>query len=144
VSGWRLRVQGAEDTVADSARWTRATVAGEQLLGLGSLPVRVEDCALLVLQAEPVDGPAQELGILRPGFVGLAREALELGAGAVLVVPPLPDPLAADVVREVWSRAEISSLPPRPSELVALAARLLDLTGASDVLLFARTGRLHR
>jgi hypothetical protein len=78
---------------------TRGTLEGEQLLGPDEL--RAERTALAVLQAEPVDGPPRPLGDLRQGMCALASELRAAGAGAVLVVPPLPDSLSSRVVAEV-------------------------------------------
>ncbi|EIV93624.1 hypothetical protein [Frankia sp. QA3] len=87
MSGMRLRV--SDDGPNPSA-------AGEETL-LGIEDLDVSGIPLAVLQADPVDGAAAPLGEDRAGFVDLAIAALDAGAGAVLVIPPLPDELAAAV-----------------------------------------------
>jgi hypothetical protein len=77
-------------------QWGWGTVAGEELLILDDLAAH--GTALVVLQAEPVDRGPQPLGRQSEGTCALAAELTASGAGAVLVVPPLPDALAAKVV----------------------------------------------
>jgi hypothetical protein len=98
AAGWRIRVAGAGPH-PEAMKQTRGTLEGEQLLGPDEL--RAERTALAVLQAEPVDGPPRPLGDLRQGMCALASELRAAGAGAVLVVPPLPDSLSSRVVAEV-------------------------------------------
>ncbi|WP_261569222.1 hypothetical protein [Frankia gtarii] len=103
MSGIRMRVSddGSSSSAADE----------ENLLGIEDLDVG--DVHLAVLQADPVDGAAASLGEDRAGFVDLAIAALDAGAPAVLVIPPLPDELAAAVgvvVRETFDLATRGAL----------------------------------
>jgi hypothetical protein len=98
AAGWRIRVAGAMSQ-PEAIKQTRGTLEGEQLLGPDELPAA--QTALAVLQAEPVDGPSRPLGDLREGMCALASELRTAGAGAVLVVPPLPDSLASRVITEI-------------------------------------------
>ncbi len=77
-----------------------------------------------MLQADPVDGPAQDLGEQRDGFASLARDELDAGVRAVLVVPPLPDDQARQVVDAVRQGIAEHRRALAPSALVALVARL--------------------
>jgi hypothetical protein len=98
AAGWRIRVAGAA-AQPEAMKQSRGTLEGEQLLGPDELPAA--RTALAVLQAEPADGPPRPLGDLREGMCALANELRTAGAGAVLVVPPLPDSLASRVVAEI-------------------------------------------
>ncbi|MEU6998482.1 hypothetical protein [Nonomuraea sp. NPDC046570] len=77
ADGWRLRV---------------GTDSGFELIGYSD--VALHDLALVVLQADPVDGWARPLGEDRRGFVGFARDLMRAGARSVIIVPPLPDAAA--------------------------------------------------
>jgi hypothetical protein len=103
---------------------------------------------LVVLQAEPLDGPPRALGDLAPGFRALAREAIDAGAEMVIVVPTLPDALAAELVAATWSRMATRRLRPSMSDLYSLAAKAKKLANDGppasgdqavlDVLVFLR------
>ncbi len=101
-SGLRLRV-------GDSGLEPGGTDNG-LLLGIEDLDVR--DVVLTVLQADPVDGGARSLGEDRAGFVDLAIATLDAGSHAVLVIPPLPDTIAAAAAEAV--RAAVRAV--RPDE----------------------------
>ena len=76
---------------------------------------------------------------LREGFVGLARAALDSGAPAVLVLPPLPDVQAAEAVRTVWQAVSRRRRRTSPAGLVWLLAELQKSPKAKqplDALLF--------
>jgi hypothetical protein len=140
AAGWRLRVTDATSRVGPSTG--RHQLEGEELLGLEDRALA--DRVLVVLQAEPVDTPPQSLAEQRAGFVGLARAALDGRAAAVLVVPPLPDALAAEVIDTILSRVAAPRRRPVPSTIVALLARLTALidehgSAGADLLLFLRT-----
>jgi hypothetical protein len=99
-AGWRMRVSpGASAKTVESAR---GTVSGEELVSVDSLGLG--GTWLVVLQAEPLNGPPAVLGDLAPGFRALAREAVEAGAAVAIVVPTLPDQEAAKMVATTWSR----------------------------------------
>jgi hypothetical protein len=109
----------------------------------------VESTALVVLQAEPVDGPPQPLGEQYEGVCALAADIRDAGAGAVLVVPPLPD----DLARRVVDRARVAMTQQRhrthPVHVLDLAQSIKDdiaraepptggpTRASRDVLLFA-------
>jgi len=102
---------------------------------------------VVILQADPVDGPPRPLGDLRAGFMRQARSVLDSGANAVLVVPPLPDSLAIEVGVLANRRLVRRLTPPRPRHLLRLLGDLKKLTadtGADrdailDILLFLHT-----
>ena len=145
ADGWRMRV--GETVSAAIMESSRSTVAGEELVSMDGLDLSAT--RLVVLQAEPIDGPPRALGDLGPGFRALAREAADAGAGAVIVVPPLPDTSAAEVVQTTWSRFASRRSPPPVLALFALAAKAKTLAAADepptsgdrailDVLMFLR------
>jgi hypothetical protein len=127
--GVRMRLPGGQ---ADRLDVTRL---------VGSRP------AVVILQTEPVDGPPRPLGDLHVGFLRLARSALDGGANAVLVIPPLPDPLMEQVSAAVSARLRRRLAPPRPRHLPPLLAQLKRLTADAgggddavlDLLLFLHT-----
>jgi hypothetical protein len=147
-AGWRLRVS---DDIGESASSgsSRSRNAGEELLSVDQLPLRRTDVA--VLQADPVDGQPQSLGDQRAGFMGSAQDLLAAGAGAVLVIPPLPDQVCAEAVRTIWRRVAERRTPVSAMSLLRTAARLKRLIAEAspepdgsesavlDVLLFLRT-----
>jgi hypothetical protein len=121
VAGWRMRVATAE--TQSGPLTTRA-----ELLGPDDLPAA--RTALVVLQAEPIDGPPRPLEDQRQGMCALARELRAAGAGSVLVVPPLPDMLAGRAVAEV-SRAMIRERV-HPARVLDLVNHLRSLIRASS------------
>ena len=142
-AGWRMRVSpGATAETVESAR---GTVSGEELVSVDGLGLG--GTWLVVLQAEPLDGPPRELGDLAPGFRALAREAVEAGAAVAIVVPTLPDQAAAEMVATTWSKfARRTALPPgRQFVLAGMAKKLCYIPHAPgsqqpalDVLVYAR------
>ncbi|MEV2268161.1 hypothetical protein [Nonomuraea africana] len=98
VSPHRLLWVGALVGTADGPRLRlpeqhpSMSKARERLVGAEPYPV------FQVFQAEPVDGPPEPLGDQRAGFVAMARTVCESGTPAALVVPPLPDDVAARVI----------------------------------------------
>jgi hypothetical protein len=142
-AGWRMRVSpGASAETVESAR---GTVSGEELVSVDGLGLG--GTWLVVLQAEPLDGPPRPLGDLLPGFRALAREAVEAGAAVAIVVPTLPDRAAAEIVATTWSRfaRRTALLPGRQFVLAGKAKKLCyvpDAPGsqqpALDVLVYAR------
>ena len=134
------------DASGQAARETsRGAEHREELFDLQT--VTREKVALLVLQAEPADGPPQPLGSDRDGFVRAAAAAMDNAADAVLVLPPLPDDLAKDVVELIWrsvGRAEVLSA----AKLLGLLADLKIMVSKAerpatdacvDVLMFMRS-----
>lgn len=143
-AGWQIRVR--DTTGVDARRSSRGAGHREELVDPQELAS--DPLALLVLQAEPVDGPPQPLGSERVGFVAAATAAMDSGADAVLVVPPLPDALAEEAVGLVWRN--VSTSPISASRVMWIAARLKKLivkAGADeqnsaaclDVLVFHRS-----
>jgi hypothetical protein len=107
--------------------------------------------SLAVFHAEPLGSVAQPLSDLRDGFIGAARDALDAGVPAVLVVPPLPDRVAKEVVDLVHRKAG-RRRPLRPHDILDIAEHVRNKIYASgvtanrqtddvvlDVLLFLRT-----
>jgi hypothetical protein len=134
-AGWRLRVLDATGSASESA--TRGRAQGEDLIVVEDIDLASR--TLVVLQAEPVDESAQQLDGLREGFVGLARAALDSGAPAVLVLPPLPDEQAAAAVRTVWQAVSARRRRTSPAALVWLLAELQKSSKSTqplDALLF--------
>jgi hypothetical protein len=132
AAGWRLRTLDAADPAGPESR---GRFAGERLASAEDLAAGV-----VVLQAEPVDGPPMPLGDLRRGFTGLARELLDAGISAVLVMPPLPDTLGHDIRTALARR--LKRRRPRPSDLLAVLADLTAAIGPdADLLLYVRPER---
>jgi len=147
AGGWRLRIPAAASSTLGYRQRSRSLHVGEELVGTDDLAV--DSTALVVLQAEPVDGPPQSLGEQYEGVCALAADIRDAGAGAVLVVPPLPD----DLARRVVDRARVAMTQRRhrthPVNVLDLAqsvkddiARAEPPTGgptraSRDVLLFA-------
>jgi hypothetical protein len=132
---------------ATAAESTGGSVSDDELVCFDGPDVG--KAALVVLQAAPVDGAASPLGVLGPGYRSLARQALDAGSDAVLVVPALPEAAASEVVRATWSRFATRRRPPPLLTLLALVARTKVLAGRDkssaggdhavfDVLLFVR------
>lgn len=147
-AGWQMRVR---DTTGTSARQSsRGAGRREELVDLQELAR--DPLALLVLQAEPVDGPPQPLGSERDGFVAAATAAMDSGADAVLVVPPLPDALAEETISLIWRNVSILPISATwvMTRVIRIAVRLKTLivkAGAGeqnsaaclDVLVFQRS-----
>ncbi|MBE8521898.1 ATP-binding protein [Amycolatopsis sp. H6(2020)] len=142
-AGWQIRVRDASGQAARET--SRGAEHREELFDLQT--VTREKVALLVLQAEPADGPPRPLGSDRDGFVRAAAAAMDNAADAVLVLPPLPDDLAKDAVEMIWrsvGRAEVLSA----AKLLRLVADLKMMVSKAerpatdacvDVLMFLRS-----
>jgi hypothetical protein len=129
AAGWRIRVGGAlsEATQVVTAR----TIGGEELLSADRLPLR--NTALVVVQAEPVDGPPQPLGDLRAGLVGFGMSTVGLtGADALLIIPPLPDALAARATELIWSRIAARKQAPDGKVLLTLFGDLRTMVAQEE------------
>jgi hypothetical protein len=124
--GWRLRVRGA---VSEKSEYTeaRGTLRGEELLGPDD--IQSGRPSLVVLQAEPVDGPPQPLGSLRQGMVALALGLHDVGVAWVIVMPPLPDVLAERVVQRTATPFDTTA----PPTTVAILDLVHDLRGMIDI-----------
>jgi hypothetical protein len=142
-AGWRLRISPGAS--AETVESSRGTVSGEELVSVDGLGLG--GTWLVVLQAEPLDGPPRALGDLMPGFRALAYEAVAAGAGMAIVVPTLPDHAAAELVAMTWSKFARRSqlLRSRPLVLAARARKLCYVEDppdgeqpALDVLVYAR------
>ncbi|WP_283133227.1 hypothetical protein [Rhizohabitans arisaemae] len=140
-AGWRLRVD-LETGSGSKARMNELVSARE---------LEPQRQALIILQAQPVDGPPQRLDEQRAGFIGFARNLMEYGAGAVIVIPPLPDRLGVKAALLVYRHAVAERRAPRPNRLLRTQAMVRTLienattdlggtdTNAYDVLLLLRT-----
>jgi hypothetical protein len=135
-AGWRLRVTGT--TGEDARAESRGKLSGEELLAAHQLGAT--GAPLVVLQAEPVDGPPEPLGDLREGFAGLAQALLDAGAVAVLMVQPLPDAIGELVRQAVMRRVgDLRRQQPAPRDLTALAADIVGcVSPGCDVMLYLR------
>lgn len=143
-AGWRFRVV----YTGESSTASRGAEAGERLMSFDSFPLK--RTALVVLQADPVDGPPQTLERVQSGFMGCARDLLDGGVNAVLVVPPLPDDVARDVAETVWKMVAGRRRPPSPTAVLQVQAHVKRRVAAAlrpeglghgpvlDVLLFLR------
>jgi hypothetical protein len=150
AASWRMRVSTAAS--AETTESSRSVVTGEELVSMDSLGL--SGTPLVVLQAEPLGGRPRALGDLEPGFRALAREAVDAGTRAVLVVPTLPDLSAADLVSTTWSRIASRRRPPPAHRLYAVAAKAKKLAwdasppdgdqAVLDVLLFLRVPELEK
>jgi hypothetical protein len=147
AAGWRLRIPAAASSTAGYRKQSRSLHVGEELVGADDLAV--ESTALVVLQSEPVDGPPHPLGEQYQGMCALAADIRDAGAGAVLVVPPLPDVLAQRVATRVRTAMTERRHRTHPVHVLDLAQEIKDdiavaeqqaggSSGAScDVMLFA-------
>ncbi|MEV4063613.1 hypothetical protein [Nonomuraea dietziae] len=123
ADGLRLRV--ADDRSAPSGAQSR-----ERLMDLAPPP------DFVVLQAEPVDGPPEPLGSAHALAANLARALCEGGTPAALVVPPLPDELAAQVIAAcadwpIWRQGEVLDA----RSLLRLQRHLRKIIGAGSEVL---------
>ncbi|GAA2770272.1 hypothetical protein [Nonomuraea dietziae] len=123
ADGLRLRV--ADDRSAPSGAQSR-----ERLMDLAPPP------DFVVLQAEPVDGPPEPLGSAHALAASLARALCEGGTPAALVVPPLPDELAAQVIAAcadwpMWRQGEVLDA----RSLLRLQRHLRKIIGAGSEVL---------
>jgi AAA ATPase domain len=148
TAGWRLRTRGGVSNQAQHAS-SKRTYADEELVGPDD--VGLSGPSVVLLQADPVDGPSQPLGALRNGMLGLALGLRDAGVDWVIVVPPLPDRLAAEVVQKAAQTfAAGATEPSHPGwildlvhDLRRLVAVSLDSPGdrstiADDVMLLCR------
>jgi hypothetical protein len=126
--GWRLRVTGA---VSEQAQYSRARgkLEGEELLGPDDL--QSSRPSLVVLQSEPAEGPPLLLEGLRVRMAAFGLGLHDVGVRWVLVVPPLPDALAAEVVRTIAAAFDVSA-PPHPGSVLDLVHRIRELIGLDD------------
>ncbi len=100
-AGWQFRVR---DTTGDSSRVSsRGSDSREDLLDLHSLTR--DAVSLVVLQAEPADGPPVPLAGARESFVRAAMAVMDNAVDAALVLPSMPDRLAKDVIEMIWRTA---------------------------------------
>jgi hypothetical protein len=106
-AGWQFRVRDAGGRAARET--SRGADRREELFDLHTLTR--DPVGLLVLQADPTDVVPLPLGHDHDGFVGAASAAMDNGADAVLVVPPLPDDVAEEAVQMVWRAVQRSRLP---------------------------------
>lgn len=145
-AGWRLRVsEGA-----------RGGTPRENLRRVDLSPFH--QTAVAVLQADPVDPPPRSLRDQRQAFTRCALDLLDGGADAVLVIPPLPDDVGAEVVRTVWRDIATKRTAPSPMTLLRTTGKIKRIIAAAsakapapdgtdfdsavlDVLLFLRTPR---
>ncbi|MEV4146526.1 ATP-binding protein [Amycolatopsis sp. NPDC049691] len=142
-AGWQIRVRDASGQAARQK--SRGAEHREELFDLQTLTR--EKAGLLVLQADPADGSPRPLDSDRDGFVRAAAAAMDNGADAVLVLPPLPDDLAKDAVEMIWrsvGRAQVLNA----EKLIGLVAGLKMMVykaerpvtdACVDVLLFLRS-----
>ncbi|GAA2333647.1 hypothetical protein [Dactylosporangium salmoneum] len=84
-----------DETPAEAELW-RSALRLDRIASRGQV---------LVLHAPPIDGPARCFGADGADYLTLARAAVEAGASAVFLVPPLPDEAAARAVRLVEAAA---------------------------------------
>jgi hypothetical protein len=165
AAGWRLRIRAGvasegDATLVDLAHaFPPYTSVGTRMVptsGDRQAPLRSEQVTvtvrprifLVVLQAEPVDGPPEPLDTLGAGFRGLVRNTLAGTDTAVLVVPPLPDDLAKVVIDTVWRRAARNGVARWLTSHRRLRRRVRVLVAsvpaaagepANDVVLYTRT-----
>ena len=147
AAGWRLRIPAGASSPAGHRAPSRSLHVDEELVGADDLVVA--STALVVLQSEPVDGRPHPLGERYQGVCALAADIRDAGAGAVLVVPPLPDALAHSVATRVRTAMTRRRHRTHPVHVLDLAQAIKDdialaeqpAGGSSrasrDVLLFA-------
>jgi hypothetical protein len=146
TAGWQLRVSSAVSEASQHVQ-SRSTYAGEELLGPDD--VRSAGASVAVLVANPVDGLPRPFGGQRKGFVGLATGLHDAGIEWVLLVPPLPDFLAAEVVARAVAALRAADV--HPGTVLDLADEVRRLVrdaaagagwrheAADDVLVVARS-----
>jgi hypothetical protein len=130
-SGWRLRIavssSSSSESYVKSGRWT---YRGEELINPHD--IYSGQVALVVLQAEPVDELPQPLGEQYEGMSALAAELLEARAGAVLIVPPLPEAVAFDVVLRVRDAMTRHGYRIHPGHVLDLADEVRNIVASSE------------
>lgn len=122
-AGTRLRIVFDGRSAVRSGR----TGVGERLLGPDDVPL---GCGLVVVQGEPAAASPWEAERRAALSAEFGQAVAGRGAGAVLIVPSLPDRFAGDVVRDVWSRINHDTQV-HPVELFDLMADLVKLVEAS-------------
>ncbi|WP_214107918.1 helix-turn-helix domain-containing protein [Acrocarpospora catenulata] len=111
-SEWRMGIYD------DDPQYTESGTSRRDRRLISARDLKPGELALIVLQANPVDGPPRPLGDQRYGFVAFARQLIAEGARAVLIIPPLPDDvarLARDLCRTYASGG------PRPARPTVVA-----------------------
>jgi hypothetical protein len=134
AAGWRLRVQGAVSEAAQYSQ-SRGKYAGEELLDPGDAAAGRP--TLVVLQADTGDGPPQPLDYLREGMLELAG-AIKNAGPTVLVVPPVPDPLAREIIQRCadFGRRPSTITPGAIADLTREIGVLVGGDAGHDVMLF--------
>ena len=130
-AGWRLRIAASSSSSSESyvksGRWT---YRGEELLDPDD--IRSGQTALVALQAEPVDELPEPLGERYQGMRALAAELLDAGVGAVLVVPPLPEPVAFDVACRIRGAMTRHGYRTHPGHVLDLADQVRNIIASSE------------
>ncbi|MEV6644473.1 ATP-binding protein [Amycolatopsis sp. NPDC051371] len=149
-SGTFVRVPSARDTSAESRR----AVNRESLLDLDVLTEL--PTTMLVLQAEPVDDRPRPLDEMREDFIRCALTAMDNDVDVVLIVPPLPDVLAAEVADLLWHELTDTAARPVAEQVFDVAIRVRSLIATSkqgassassadlDTILFYRANHLSK
>ncbi|MBB4915379.1 hypothetical protein [Streptosporangium saharense] len=143
-----LHVTGTAVTTAAGTRIRLSGDFGGSRSGLLD-PASMEAATrtLVILQANPVDGPPVPLAEQRGLFAALARELVAMGTRAVLVIPPLPDTVAEQASSLARSKASKHGASLLPRHLLRLQRDLRSLVrkaggereAVCDVLLFLPT-----
>jgi hypothetical protein len=126
-AGWRLRVDEDHSNDSEDPREAPYTVRREHLL----VPLDLARLgAVIVVQGSPSLDAAEAFGVDREGIMAFAADTLEAGAAAVLVVPPLGEMIAGQVVdlTTAWARNEGQAQPVGVLALLADIATLVDQT----------------
>ena len=130
-AGWRLRVSTSSSSSSESyVKSGTRTYLGEELLGPDELLAR--RTALVVLQAEPTDQMPEPLGEQYEGMHALAAELRDGGAGAVLVVPPVPERLAYEIARRILRAMTKHRHETHPVHVLDLADRVRNIIASSE------------
>ena len=134
-AGWRFRI--ADDSVdrriSGTSGSTRDLAGGELFAPSRST---VAHMACLVLQAEPIDGLPQRFDSRQyAGLVRLAGAAIDAGAGTVLVIPPVSQPLAEQIYQLLYERIALVNKPLTPTQYLALVKELRELIAGFTVML---------
>jgi hypothetical protein len=88
--------------------------------------------SMLVVQAPPLENGPIALGTAHTDYLRCAIEAADGGVDSVLIIPPLPDSVAATVVRRIWRGIAGATHEPLMADLFALVAEVRNMVAEAE------------